>query len=39
LRDRDIVDPWETCGYTFLRLGETKELEETRQQVDLVIHV
>ena len=40
LRDRDIVDPWETCGYTFLRPGETKEEEEERQQqVELAFHV
>ncbi len=39
LRDRDIVDPWDSCGFSFLRPGETQEEEEKSRQVELVFHV
>lgn len=39
LRDRNIVNPWDSCGFSFLRPGEKREEEEQRQPVELAFHV
>ena len=39
LRERDIMSPYEPCGYTFVRPGATRQEEEERKQPELVLHV
>jgi hypothetical protein len=40
LRDRDIVNPWEPCGFSFLSPEEAREKAEAeeKRQPELVIH-
>jgi hypothetical protein len=36
IRDRDIVNPHDPCGFSFLSPEEAREREEKERQVELV---
>jgi hypothetical protein len=36
IRDRDIVNPYEPCGFTFLSLEEARKRSEKQKQIELI---